>query len=94
MIGLLRFVLVILAAVFRSKARVEAENAALRHQLFVLRRKCQGQGSADQRRPLVFCPAVSLVSVDIAGSSDHSAGNASPLAPRWISQLLALEIPE
>ena len=43
MIGLLWFVLVILAALFRLKARVEAENAALRHQLVVLRRKCQGR---------------------------------------------------
>ena len=39
MIGLLCFVLAVLALPFKSKLRLEAENAALRHQLIVLRRK-------------------------------------------------------
>ena len=39
MIGLLCFVLVVLASPFKSKVRLEAENAVLRHQLIVLRRK-------------------------------------------------------
>ena len=43
MIGLLRFVLGILASPFKSKLRLEAENAALRHQLIVLRRKLRGR---------------------------------------------------
>ncbi len=43
MIGLLRFVLAILVSPFRSKSRLEAENAALRQQLIVLRRKMQGR---------------------------------------------------
>ena len=43
MIGLLLFVLAILVSPFRSKSRLEAENAALRHQLMVLRRKVQGR---------------------------------------------------
>src|SRR5213078_807204 len=38
MVALLSFVLAILAAPFKSKSRLEAENAALRHQLIVLRR--------------------------------------------------------
>ena len=42
MITLLCFVLAALAAPFKSKSRLEAENAALRHQLTVLRRKMQG----------------------------------------------------
>ena len=42
MIGLLLFVLAILASPFKSKSRLEAENAALRHQLVVLRRKVKG----------------------------------------------------
>src|SRR5476651_1163934 len=41
MIALLGFVLAVLAAPFKSKSRLEAENAALRHQLIVLRRKVQ-----------------------------------------------------
>jgi transposase InsO family protein len=43
MIALLHFIQVILAAPFKSKIRLEAENAALRHQLIVLRRKMQGR---------------------------------------------------
>jgi hypothetical protein len=43
MVALLRFVLAVLASPFKSKSRLEAENAALRHQLNVLRRKVQGR---------------------------------------------------
>jgi hypothetical protein len=43
MIGLLCFVLAILASPFKSKSRLEAENAALRHQLIVLQRKMSGR---------------------------------------------------
>jgi hypothetical protein len=43
MIGLLCLFLALLTAPFKSKSRLEAENAALRHQLMVLRRKVQGR---------------------------------------------------
>ena len=43
MIALLCLVMAVLAAPFKSKSRLEAENAALRHQLIVLRRKRQGR---------------------------------------------------
>src|SRR5713101_6695306 len=43
MIGLLCFVLAVLASPFKSKLRLEAENAVLRHQLIVLRRKLHGR---------------------------------------------------
>src|SRR5258708_34870736 len=43
MIGLFCFVLAVLASPFKSKSRLEAENAALRHQLIVLRRKMPGR---------------------------------------------------
>jgi hypothetical protein len=43
MIGLLRFVLAILVSTVKSKSRLEAENAALRHQLIVLRRNGRGR---------------------------------------------------
>ena len=43
MIGLLCFGLAILISPFRSKSRLEAENAVLRHQLIVLRRKMRGR---------------------------------------------------
>src|SRR4030088_301535 len=43
MIALIRFVLAVLASPFKSKIRLEAENAVLRHQLIVLRRKLKGR---------------------------------------------------
>src|ERR1700730_6102384 len=43
MIGLLCFILAVLASPFKSTTRLEAENAALRHQLIVLRRKVKGR---------------------------------------------------
>ena len=43
MIGLLRFVLAALASPFKSKLRLEAENAVLRRQLIVLRRSLHGR---------------------------------------------------
>jgi hypothetical protein len=43
MIGLFCFVLAVLASPFRSKLRLETENAVLRHQLIVLRRRLHGR---------------------------------------------------
>src|SRR5450631_4546615 len=43
MFAFLCFVLTVLSSPFKSKSRLEAENAALRHQLIVLRRKVQGR---------------------------------------------------
>src|SRR6202035_559829 len=43
MIGLLCFVLAVLASPFKSKVRLEAENAMLRHQLNVVRRRLHGR---------------------------------------------------
>src|SRR3954449_8717768 len=43
MIGLLRFILAILVSPFRAKARLHAENAALRQQVIILHRKNRGR---------------------------------------------------
>src|SRR5580692_2760388 len=43
MVALVCFVLAVLSSPFKSKSRLEAENAALRHQLVVLRRKLKGR---------------------------------------------------
>ena len=43
MLTLLCFALAVLASPFKSKSRLEAENAALRHQLLVLRRRTRGR---------------------------------------------------
>src|SRR6202051_2779226 len=43
MSALIRYVLAVLASPFKSKSRLEAENAVLRHQLIVLRRRLKGR---------------------------------------------------
>src|ERR1700692_2458911 len=43
MIALIRFVLAVLASPFKSKLRLEAENAVLRHQFIILRRRPHGR---------------------------------------------------
>jgi hypothetical protein len=43
MIALVLFILAVLASPFKSQSRLEAENAALRHQLTVVRRKLHGR---------------------------------------------------
>src|SRR6202048_3156694 len=43
MIALICFVLAVLASPFKSNIRLEAENAVLRHQLIILRRKLKGR---------------------------------------------------
>jgi transposase InsO family protein len=43
MVALLCFLLALFASLFKSKTRLEAENAVLRHQLVVLRRKARGR---------------------------------------------------
>ena len=43
MVALICFLLALFASPFKSKSRLEAENAALRHQLAVLRRKVRGR---------------------------------------------------
>src|SRR6516165_10592049 len=43
MVTLLCFFLTLFASPFKSKSRLEAENAVLRHQLIVLRRKVRGR---------------------------------------------------
>jgi hypothetical protein len=43
MIGLLHSFFSLLASPFKSKSQLEAENAALRHQLIALRRRVQGR---------------------------------------------------
>src|SRR4029434_11183827 len=54
MIALLYFVLTVLVSPFKSKSRLEAENAALRYQLIVLRRKVGGRIRLTNGDRLVF----------------------------------------
>src|SRR5271170_5686325 len=69
MIELLLSVLAILASVIKSKTRLEAENAVLRHQLIVLRRKLGGRVPEPVSRASIFYKvATEQVAIDIDGN--------------------------
>jgi hypothetical protein len=61
----------LLASSFKSNGRLEAENAALRHQLIVLQRKGAPACGIHEQRSAVLYPAVSLVPIDPQGHDDH-----------------------
>ena len=54
MVALLCFVFAVLAAPFKSKIRLEAENTALRHELIVLRRQIRGRVRFTKNDRLLF----------------------------------------
>src|ERR1700680_3829761 len=77
MIGLLCFVLAILASPFKSKLRLEAENAVLRHQLIVLRRKLHGRVRFTNNDRWFFIQLYCWFSSE--GSHNHPARDARAL---------------
>jgi hypothetical protein len=79
MIRLLRFVLGILASPFKSKSRLEAENAVLRHQLIVLRRKVRGRPRLTNSDRWFFIQLYGGF-VDPSGAHDHPSRDAGALA--------------
>jgi hypothetical protein len=92
MIWLLCFVLAALTSPFKSKIRLEAENAALRHQLIVLRRKLRGRVKLANSDRWFFIqlyrwfPSILKVLTVIRPETPGS------LASGRLSQLLALEV--
>jgi len=93
MIALLCFVLNVLVSPFKSKSRLEAENAALRHQVVVLRRiVVHGRVRLTNSDRMFFYPAVSMVSIGPEGHHNYPSRDARPLASGRLSLLLALEV--
>ncbi len=80
MIGLLCFALAVLASPFKSKLRLEAENAVLRHQLIVLRRKMRGR---DQ-----ICGAIVTRRLRALGIRDKPIAPASPWQNGFAERLI------
>jgi hypothetical protein len=94
MVALISFLLNVVASLFKSKSRLEAENAALRHQLIVLQRKVRGRVYFSNSDRLFFVqlyhwfPSVlkavtimrpeTLVRWHRAGFRRYGAGNRAP----------------
>src|SRR5580700_11669383 len=79
MIGLFCFAPAVLASPFKSKPRLEAENAVLRHQLNVLRRRLHGRA---RDAISLFGQIEEKNRMSSATSSVHAAGDRRP-AMRW-----------
>src|SRR6202795_5285438 len=92
MIGLLCFVLAILASPFKSTLRLEAENAVLRHQLIFLKRRLRGRVRLTNNDRWFFIQLYRFVSINPEGSHNHPARDACALAQGRLSLLLALEV--
>ncbi len=80
MLTLLRFVVSVLVRRFRSRAVLDLENLALRHQLQVLRRQRPGPTPAVRDRPVALGLALPIVGVS-GGDGVGQAGNGDPVAP-------------
>src|SRR5712675_2531564 len=85
MIRLLCFALAVLASPFKSKLRLEAENAVLRHQLIVLRRRLHGRVRFTNNDRWFFIQLYRWFPL-------HPARDARALAQGRLSLLLALEV--
>src|SRR6266404_1865677 len=92
MIGLLCFVLAILASPFKSKLRLEAENAVLRHQLIVLKRRLHGRVRLTNNDRWFFIQLYRRFPSILQVSHNHPARDAGALAQGRLSLLLALEV--
>jgi hypothetical protein len=92
MIGLLCFVVAVLASPFKSKMRLEAENAVLRHQLIVLRRRLHGRVRLTNRDRWFFIQLYRWFPSILKVLTIMRARDARALAQDPLSMLLALEI--
>src|SRR5277367_5214945 len=90
MIGLLCVVLAVLASPFKSKSRLEAENAVLRHQLNVVRRRLPGRVRLTNHDRWFLIQLYHWF--PSAGSHNHPARDTRALAQGRLSLLLALEV--
>src|SRR5260370_34460505 len=80
MVTLISFLLNLVAWLFKSKGRLDAQNAALRHQLVVLQRKGRGRVHFTGSDRLFFIQPLALVSVCPQCYFDHPARDDCPLA--------------
>jgi hypothetical protein len=92
MVALISFLLNLVASLFKSKSRLEAENAVLRHQLIVLPRKVGGRVQFTNSDRLFFIQLYRWFPSVLEGRDDHPARDPRALASCWFSALLALEV--
>jgi len=92
MIALFCLCLALFVSPLKSKSRLEAKNAALRHQLIMLRRKVRGRVRLTGGDRFLH-PAVSMVSDHPQCHYNCSPRDPRAMAPSRLPPVLALEIP-
>jgi hypothetical protein len=92
MIALLCLFLTMSVSPFKSKSRLEAENAALRHQLIVLQRRVRGRVQLTNGDRLFLGPAVSMVPIGPQGHHAHPARDLGALASGRLSSVFTVSI--
>jgi hypothetical protein len=92
MIALFCLCLALFVSPLKSKSRLEAKNAALRHQLIMLRRKVRGRVRLTDGDRFLH-PAVSMVSDHPQCHYNCSPRDPRAMAPSRLPPVLALEIP-
>jgi hypothetical protein len=92
MTDLLGLILAILASLFKSRAELEAENLVLRQQISVLLRRMPKRPALTNIDRLLFVWVYHWFPSTAGGPCDRQAGDDHPLAPCWLSGLLALAI--
>ena len=93
MIALFWLFLAVSVSPFKSKNRLAAENAALRHQLIVLQRRVRGRVQLTNGDRLFLVTLYSMVSIGPRGHHDRPARDSRTLASGRLSPVLAVEIP-
>jgi len=93
MIGLFCFALAVLASPFKSKLRLEAENAVLRHQLIVLSRGRRCRVRLTNLDRWFFIQLYRWFPAILRGSRNDPARDARSLAQSRISLLLSRLLP-
>jgi len=88
------FILAVLTSPFKSKSRIEAENAALRHQLVVLRRKLKGRARLADSDRWFFVQLYRWFPSILQFFHHHPPRDVGTLASGRVLPLSALEIIE
>jgi len=79
--------LVVLPSILRSRAAVELENLALRHQIGVLQRSAAKRPKINRRRPPVLDLSLSALARLALGAGHRQAWNRRSLASRCVSSV-------
>jgi hypothetical protein len=89
---LFKLILGVLASLFKSRAKLEAEILILRQQINVLRRQAPKRPHLNNTDRFLFVWLYHWFPLRRWRDCDCQAGDDHSLAPRWVSSVLALAI--